>query len=106
MHMDKEVTHSIMDMLFSTRGTKTVKVEGLWLVNRPKHLVLEYPDDSPEVQWCSPFIVPSLYGMRDPCDVMIIYSDPPVGKPLHMCIGTANIHLHIHQHPHQNPQIL
>ena len=37
-------------MLFSKRGTKTAKVEGLWLVNRPKHLVPEYLDDSQEVQ--------------------------------------------------------
>ena len=70
MHMDKQVTHSILDILFSTRGTETARVEGLWLVNRPKHLVPEYPDDSPEVQWCSPFIVPSLYSMRDPCDII------------------------------------
>ena len=70
MHMDKQVTHSIWDMLFSMRGTKTAEVEGLWLTNRPKCLVPENPDDSPEVQWCSPFIVPSLYSMRDPCDIM------------------------------------
>ena len=70
MHMDKQVTHSILDMLFSMRGTKTAKVEGLWLINRPKCFVPEYPDDSPKVQWCSPFIVPSLYSMRDPCDIM------------------------------------
>ena len=50
MHMDKQVTLSILVMLFSMRGTKTAKVGGLWLVNRPKHLVPEYPDDSPEVQ--------------------------------------------------------
>ena len=35
MHMDKQVTHSILDKLFSTRGTKTAEVEGLWLVNSP-----------------------------------------------------------------------
>ena len=70
MHMDKQVTHSILDMLFSTRGTETAKVEGLWLINRPKHFVPEYPDGSPEVQQCSPFIVPSLYSTRDPCDIM------------------------------------
>ena len=70
MHMDKQVTHSIQDMLFSTRGTKTANVEGQWLINGPKHLVPEYPDNSPEVQWCSPFIVPSLYSMRDPCDII------------------------------------
>ena len=49
MHMDKQVTQSILIILFSTRGTETAKVEGLWLVNRPKHLVPEYPDNSPEV---------------------------------------------------------
>ena len=50
MHMDKQVTLSILVMLFSMRGTETVEVEGLWLVKRPKHLVSGYPDDSPEVQ--------------------------------------------------------
>ena len=69
MHMDKQVTLSILVMLFSSRGTETAKEEGLWLVNRPKHLVPEYPDDSPEVQMCSPFIVPTLYSMRDPHDI-------------------------------------
>ena len=63
MHMDKQVTHSILDMLFSMRGTETAKVEGLWLINRPKCFVPEYPDDSPKVQWCFPFIVPSLYSV-------------------------------------------
>ena len=70
IHMDKLVTHSILDMLFSMKGTETAKVEGLWLINRPKRLVPEYPDDSPKVEWCSPFIVPSLYSMRDPHDIM------------------------------------
>ena len=70
MHMDKQVTHSILDMLFSMRGTETAKVEDLWLINRPKCLVPEYPDDSPEVWWCFPFIVPSLYSMRDPHDII------------------------------------
>ena len=69
VHIDKQVTLSILVMLFSLRGTKTVKVEGLWLVNRPKCLVPENPDDSPKVQWCSPFIVPSLDSMRDPHDI-------------------------------------
>ena len=50
MHMDKQITHSILDMLFSIRGTEKAKVEGLWLINRPKCFVPEYPDDSPEVQ--------------------------------------------------------
>ena len=49
MHIDKQVTLSILVMLFSMRGTETAEVEGLWHVNRPKHLVPEYPDDSPEV---------------------------------------------------------
>ena len=49
MHMDEQVTHSILDMLFSMRGTETAKEEGLWLINRPKCFVPEYPDDSPEV---------------------------------------------------------
>ena len=49
MHMDKQITQTILVMLFSMRGTKTNEVEGLWLVNRPKCLVLEDPDDSPKV---------------------------------------------------------
>ena len=69
MHMDKQVTHSILGMLFSMRGTKAAKVEGLWLVNRPKLLVPEDPDDSPKVWLCSPFIVSSLNNMRDPHDI-------------------------------------
>ena len=70
MHIDKQVTLSILDMLFSSRGTKTAKVESLWLVDRPKCLVPEYPDNRPAVQSYSPFIVPSLYSMRDPHDVI------------------------------------
>ena len=70
MHMDKQTTQSILVMLCSTRGIKIAKVEGLWLVNRPKHLVSEDPDDSPEVWLCSSFIVHSLNSMRDPCDIM------------------------------------
>ena len=50
MHIDKQVTHSILDMLFSTRGTKTAEAEGLWLIDRPEFFVPEYPDDSPKVQ--------------------------------------------------------
>ena len=69
MHIDKQVTLSILVMLFSLRGTKTAKVEGLWLANRSKHLVPEYPDDSPKVQLCSPFIVSSLNSARDPHDI-------------------------------------
>ena len=70
MHMDKQVTHSILDMPISIRGTRIAEVEDLWLVNRPECLVPEYPDDRPEVQRCSPFIVPSLYSMRNPCDII------------------------------------
>ena len=68
MHIGNHVTQSILVMIFS-RGTKTAKVEGLWLVNRPKCLVPEYPDDSPKVWSCCPFIVPSLNSMRDPHDI-------------------------------------
>ena len=50
MHMDEQITPSILVMVFSTRGTDTAKVEGLWLVNIPKHLVPEDPDDIPKVQ--------------------------------------------------------
>ena len=71
MHIDKEVTLSILVMLFSMRGTKTAKVEGLWLITTPECLVPEYPDNSPEVWMCSPFIVPSLNSTRDPHDIMI-----------------------------------
>ena len=70
MHIDKQVTLSILIMLFSSRGTETAEVEGLWIVNRPKCLVPGYPDDSLQVQLCSPFIVPSLYSMRDPHDII------------------------------------
>ena len=47
MHMDKQITQSILVMFCSMRGTEIAEVEGLWLVNRPKHLVSEDPDDSP-----------------------------------------------------------
>ena len=70
MHMDKKITQSIQVMLCSMRGTETAKVEGLWLVNRPKCFVSEDQDNGPEVWLCSPFIVPSLNSMTDPCDVM------------------------------------
>ena len=69
MHIDKQATLSILVMLFSLRGTKTAEVEGLWLINRPECLVPEYPDDSPKVWMCSPFIVPSLDSTRDPHDI-------------------------------------
>ena len=64
IHMDKQVTQSILVMLFSMTGTEMAKVEGLWLVNRPKDLVPENPDDSPKVWLCSPVIVPSLNSKR------------------------------------------
>ena len=70
MHIDKQITQFILVMLCSTRGTEIAKVVGLWLVNRPKHSVLEDQDDSPKVQVCSPFIVPSLNSIRDPCDII------------------------------------
>ena len=57
-------------MLCSTRGTEIAGVEGLWLDNRPKHSVSQYPDNSPKVWVCSPFIVPSQNSMRDPCDII------------------------------------
>ena len=68
--MDKQITWSILVMLCSMRGTKIAEVEGLWLVSRPKCFVSEDSDDSPKVQLCSPFIVPSLNSMRDACDVI------------------------------------
>ena len=70
MHMDKQNTQFILVMLRSMRGTEIAGVEGLWLVNRPKHSVSEDPDDSPEVLVWSPFIVPSQISTRDPCDVI------------------------------------
>ena len=70
MHMDKQITQCILVMLCSTRGTEISKVEGLWLVNRPECSISEDPDDSPEVQVCSPFIVPSLDSTREPCDII------------------------------------
>ena len=70
MHMDKQITQSILVILCSMTGTDIAKVEGLWLVNRPKCSVSEDPDNSSEVQLCSPFIVPSLNSMRGPCDII------------------------------------
>ena len=90
MHMDKQVTHSILDIVFSTRANETAEVEGLWLINGPEHLVPEYPDDSPKVQWCSPFIVPSLYSMRGPCDVMKWHHD----HLLWSSSGKTTVHVH------------
>ena len=50
MHIDKQVTLSILVKLFFSRGTETAKGEGLQFFNRPECLVLEYPDDNPKVQ--------------------------------------------------------
>ena len=75
MHMDKQVTHSILGMLFSMTGTETAEVEGLWLVNRPKCLVPEDPDNSFKVLLCSPFIVSSLNSTRDLHDVISLCHD-------------------------------
>ena len=69
MYIDNQATLSILVMFFSSRGTETAEVEGLWLINRPECLVTEYPDDSSKVWWCSPFIVPSVDSMRDPHDI-------------------------------------
>ena len=71
MYIDKQVTLSILVMLFSSRGTETTEVEGWWLANRPECLVSKYPDDSPKVRSCSPFIVASLYSMRDLHDIIL-----------------------------------
>ena len=70
MHMDKQITQSILVMLCFMKGTEIAKVEGMWLVNRPKCLVSGDPDDSPKVRLCSPFIVPSLNSTRDPFDII------------------------------------
>ena len=94
MHIDKEVTLSILVMFFSSRGTKTAKVEGLWLVNRPKCLVPEYPDDSPKVWMCSPFIVPSLNSMRDPHDITSSCHD----HLLWSSSGKTTVHAHWNHH--------
>ena len=106
MHMDKQITQSILVTLCSMRGTKIAEVEGLWLVNRPKHSVSEDPDNSPEVQLCSPFIVPSSIAQEILVmsfhDVTVICFDLPAGKPLCMHIRNIAVHLCIHQHPHQN----
>ena len=51
------------------RGTKTAEVEGLWLL-KTLTLVSKHPDDSnsssqsPQAWLHSPFILPSLYHMR------------------------------------------
>ena len=108
MHMDKQVTHSILGMLFSTRGTETAKVEGLWIVNRPKCLVPEDPDNSSEVWLCSHFIVPFLNSMRGPLDIIswchncLLWSSSRKTTCMH--IGIASVHLCICQYLCQNPK--
>ena len=94
MHIDKEATLSILIMLSSSRGTETAKVEGLWLANRSKHLVPEYPDDSLEVQSCSPFIVPSLDSTRDPHDIISWHHD----HLLWSSSGKTTVHVHWNCH--------
>ena len=76
MHMDKQVTHSILIMLFSMRGTETAKVEGLWLVNRPKCLVPENPDNSPKVQVALSFYstLPQWHERSSWCHLMTSWS--------------------------------
>ena len=71
MHIDKQVTLSILIMLVPREAPKTTRVEGLWLANRHKCLVLKHPDDSPKFQSCFPFIVPSLCSTRDPHDIIL-----------------------------------
>ena len=66
----------------SMRSTDTAEVEGLWLVNGPKCLVPRHPDDSnnsPEVQSCSPFIVPSLLQHQRLlwCHIVMSWSSAP-----------------------------
>ena len=68
--MDKWNTQFILVMLCFMRGTEIVRVEGLWLVNRPNCSVSENPDNSPKVCVYSPFIVPSQNSMRDHCDII------------------------------------
>ena len=93
--MDKQITQSILVMVFSVRGTEIAKVKGPWLVNRCECLVPEDPDNSPEVWLCSPLIVPSLNSMRDPHDIM---------KWCHDCLlwfsnGKTTAHAHQNCHP-------
>ena len=75
MYMNKQNTQFILVMLCSMRGTEIARVEGLWVVSRPKSSVSEDPDDSPKVSVCSPFIVPSQSSTRDPCDVIWWHHD-------------------------------
>ena len=94
LHIDKQVTLSILIILLSLRSTKTAEVEGLWLANRPKCLGPEHPDNSPKVQSCCPFIVPSLYSMRDPHDVISGHHD----HLLCSSSGKTTVHAHWNHH--------
>ena len=84
------------------------KVEGLWHANRPRCLVPRHPDDSPEVQSCSPLIVPSLFSMRDPHDIILGCHD----HLLSSSSGKTTVHVHWNcqcssahlWHPHWNPK--
>ena len=96
MHIDKQVMLSILVMLFSSRGTETDKVEGLWLINRPECLVPEYPDNSPKVWMCSPFIVPSLDSMKNPHDVTSWCHD----HLLWSSSRKTTVHVHVHWNGH------
>ena len=67
------------------------EVDGPWLANRPKCLVPKHPDDSsPEVCVCSPFILPSLYRMRDPHDIILRHHD----HLLEFSSGKTTAHAH------------
>ena len=80
-------------MLCSMRGTEIARVEGLWLVNRPKCSVSEDPYVSPKVQVCSPFIVPSLNSKRDPSDVISWCHNHL------LCSFSGKTTVHVHQKP-------
>ena len=98
----------------SSKNTNTAEVEGLWLVNEPKHFVLEYPDNSNNsprglvilsIYRSLPFLTQEIL-MMSHSDIMIVCSIFPVGKPLCMCIQTTIVHLQICQCPHWNPLLL
>ena len=60
-----------------SRGTETAKVEGLWLCKDPKacdlntQMTVIAAAELLELGCTSPFIVPSLYHMRDPHDIIL-----------------------------------
>ena len=87
-------------MLYSTRGTKIARVEGLWLVNRSNCSVSENPDNSPKVRVCSPFIVPSQNSMRDHCDIisrchnhLLLSSSRKTTVHVHRKHSSSSVHL-------------